>query len=275
MDGIHDLGGRQGFGPVRHMPDAPAFHAAWEKRINALYGLAVRRGVFNMDEYRHAIERMEPRHYLSASYYERTLTSLATLCVEKGIVTREELERRAEGAFPLALPAAAGRTNVATRPRLAVGDRVRVRDDHVPGHVRMPAYIRGKRGVVVGVSPAYPFPGRACAWRGGGGRADLRRALRQHGALAGCGGAGDGACGGVRELSGARRLKARAGVLRAAGAYHASTMSDRTRPPFRADHVGSFLRPKHLLEAREQKAKGEITRRAAARGRGPTRSPRS
>ena len=158
MDGIHDLGGRQGFGPVRHAPDAPAFHAAWEKRINALYGLAVRRGVFNMDEYRHAIERMEPRHYLSASYYERTLTSLATLCVEKGVVTREELERRAEGAFPLALPAAAGRTNVVTRPRLAVGDRVRVRDDHVPGHVRMPAYIRGKRGVVVGVSPAYPFP---------------------------------------------------------------------------------------------------------------------
>ena len=158
MDGIHDLGGRQGFGPVRHVPDAPAFHAAWEKRINALYGLAVRRGVFNMDEYRHAIERMEPRHYLSASYYERSLTSLATLCVEKGVLTREELERRAEGAFPLALPAASGRANVATRPRLAVGDRVRVRDDHVPGHVRMPAYIRGKRGTVVGISPAYPFP---------------------------------------------------------------------------------------------------------------------
>ena len=158
MDGIHDLGGRQGFGPVRYVPDAPAFHADWEKRINALYGLAVRRGVFNMDEYRHAIERMEPRHYLSAGYYERTLTSLATLLVEKGVVTREELERRAEGSFPLALPAAAGRSNAATRPRLAVGDGVRVRMDHVPGHVRMPAYIRGKRGVVVGVSPAYPFP---------------------------------------------------------------------------------------------------------------------
>ena len=158
MDGIHDLGGRQGFGPVRHVPDAPAFHAPWEKRVNALYGLAVRLGIFNMDEYRHAIERMEPRHYLSASYYERTLTSLATLCVEKGIVSREDLERRAGGTFPLALPAAPGRSNVAARPRLAIGDRVRVRPDHVPGHVRMPAYIRGKRGVVVGVSPVYPFP---------------------------------------------------------------------------------------------------------------------
>ena len=158
MDGIHDLGGRQGFGPVRHVPDAPAFHAAWEKRMNALYGLAVRRGVFNMDEYRHAIERMEPRHYLSASYYERTLTSLATLCVEKGIVTRAELEELAGGAFPLALPSAPGRSNATSGRALAIGDRVRVRSDHVPGHVRMPAYIRGKRGVVVGVSPAYPFP---------------------------------------------------------------------------------------------------------------------
>lgn len=158
MDGIHDLGGKQGFGPVRHSPTAQVFHAAWEKRVNALYGLAVRRGVFNMDEYRHAIERMEPRHYMAAGYYERTLTSLATLCVEKGVVTLEELERRAGGAFPLALPSAAGRPNAPDREVFAPGDRVKVRSDLVPGHARMPAYIRGKQGVVVGVSPAYPFP---------------------------------------------------------------------------------------------------------------------
>jgi len=158
MDGIHDLGGRQGFGKVRYVRDAKAFHAPWEVRANALYAFAVRLGIFNMDEYRHAIERMEPRHYLSASYYERSLTSLATLCVEKGIVTREELERRAQGAFPLALPSAPGRSNVASRERFQPGDRVRVRPDHVPGHVRMPGYIRGKAGVVVSESPLYPFP---------------------------------------------------------------------------------------------------------------------
>src|SRR5215218_9089674 len=129
MDGVHDLGGRQGFGRVRYTLDAPAFHATWEVRANALYGHAVRRGLFNMDEYRHAIERMEPRHYLSAGYYERTLTSLASLLVEKGVVTRAELERRAGGAFPRALPSAAGRGNVASRQRHAIGDRVRVRDD--------------------------------------------------------------------------------------------------------------------------------------------------
>src|SRR5437764_437053 len=154
MDGMHDLGGKQGFGTVRYTRDAPAFHASWEVRANSLYALAVRLGIFNMDEYRHAIERMEPRHYLTASYYERSLTSLATLCVEKGIVTRAELERRAQGFFPLAAPSAPGRTNASNRESFKPGDRVRVKQDYVPGHVRMPGYIRGKSGVVVSESPA-------------------------------------------------------------------------------------------------------------------------
>ena len=158
MDGIHDLGGKQGFGAVRYSPQATAFHAPWEVRVNALYALAVKLGIFNMDEYRHAIERMEPRHYLAAGYYERTLTSLATLCVEKGLLTPEELEHRAGGLFPLAAPGAAGRTNLKDRERFLPGDPVRVRGEHVPGHVRLPGYIRGKSGVVVSESPVYPFP---------------------------------------------------------------------------------------------------------------------
>lgn len=158
MDGVHDLGGRQGFGPIRFAPDAPFFHADWEKRVNALYGLGVRKGLYNMDEYRHAIERMDPRHYLSASYYERSLTSVASILVEKGLVTEAQLESLAEGAFPLARPSAPGRTNFSDGQRLKVGDRVRVKDDHFAGHVRMPGYIRGKPGVVVGETPAYPFP---------------------------------------------------------------------------------------------------------------------
>lgn len=38
-----------------------------------------------------------------------------------------------------------------------------------------------------------------------------------------------------------------------------AVMTERTKPPFRADHVGSFLRPAYLLQAREKKAKGEIS----------------
>jgi nitrile hydratase subunit beta len=158
MDGIHDLGGKQGFGRVRHTSHAPAFHADWEKRVNAMYGLAVKHGVFNMDEYRHAIERMEPRHYMAAGYYERTLTSLATLCVEKGLTTHAALEQLAGGAFPLAAPSAPGRSNAADRQTFKIGDTVQVRPTLVPGHHRLPVYIRGKTGTVVGQSPAYPFP---------------------------------------------------------------------------------------------------------------------
>ena len=158
MDGIHDTGGRQGFGPIRFTQAATAFHDHWEVEANSLYVLAVRLRIFNMDEYRHAIERMEPRHYLSASYYERSLTSLATLLVEKGIVTQAELERRALGSFPLARPSVPGRSNAVEGERFQPGDRVRVKAEHVAGHVRMPGYIRGKTGCVVSESPAYPFP---------------------------------------------------------------------------------------------------------------------
>ncbi|MFZ3322281.1 MAG: SH3-like domain-containing protein [Usitatibacter sp.] len=155
---MHDLGGRQGFGPVRHSREAQVFHDEWERRANALLALAVKSGFLNMDEYRHAIERMEPRHYLSAGYYERSLTGLLTLLVEKGVIPRDELERVAGGTIPLSRSSAPGRANAATRERFAKGDRVRVKEDFIPGHIRMPAYIRGKTGVVVAESPAYPFP---------------------------------------------------------------------------------------------------------------------
>jgi len=155
---MHDQGGKQGFGRVRHSPKAEVFHADWEKRSNALLAFAVKQGWLNMDEYRHAIERMEPRHHLAASYYERQFTGLITLLVEKGVVSREELERLAGGTIPVSLPSAPGRANAPGRERFKPGDKVRVRTDHVPGHVRMPGYIRGKTGTVVGVSPAYPFP---------------------------------------------------------------------------------------------------------------------
>ncbi|MGG5823285.1 SH3-like domain-containing protein [Falsiroseomonas sp. HW251] len=158
MDGVHDLGGRQGFGPVGFTPDAAARHAAWEARANVLYGMAVRLGIINMDEYRHAIERMDPRHYLGASYYERSLTGVATLLVEKGVVTRAELEALAGGGFPLSHPGTGGRSNASDRRRFQRGERVRVKDDFVPGHVRMPGYIRGKTGVIVGEGPPTPFP---------------------------------------------------------------------------------------------------------------------
>ncbi len=158
MDGVHDLGGRQGFGPVRSKGHCEPFHGEADIRIAAMWVRLVRQGIYNMDEYRHAIERMEPRHYMSASYYERTFTAVASLCVERGVFTAEELSAAAGFPISLSLPSQPGRVGPIDLPVIEVGDRVRVKDEFVPGHIRMPGYIRGKTGVVVGVSPAYPYP---------------------------------------------------------------------------------------------------------------------
>ncbi len=170
MDGLHDLGGRQGFGPVVRQGHTEPFHNEAEIRIAAMWVRLVRHGVYNMDEYRHAIERMEPRHYMTASYYERTFTAVASLCVERGVFSAGELSAAAGFEVPLSRPSREGRIADAQLPEIQVGDRVRVKDNFVPGHIRMPGYIRGKEGVVVGISPAYPYPdahghGLQSAWQ--------------------------------------------------------------------------------------------------------------
>ncbi|HEY8342327.1 MAG TPA: hypothetical protein VIK75_04850 [Calditerricola sp.] len=67
MNGVHDLGGMHGFGPVMVEPEEPVFHAEWEKRAFGLLFATMARGMFNLDQFRHAIERMDPVHYLSSS----------------------------------------------------------------------------------------------------------------------------------------------------------------------------------------------------------------
>ena len=108
-----------------------------------------------------AIEGMEPRHYLSASYYGRSLTGFATVCIEKVSYPREDFERLAEGSFPLPLRSAEGRHNAAVRESFKIGDKVRIMNEFVSGHVRMPGYIRRKIGIVVTASRPYPFPDAA------------------------------------------------------------------------------------------------------------------
>ena len=167
MNGVHDMGGMHGFGSVAAEvePDEPVFHEPWESlafAMNAL-GIAVLE-TYNADEYRHAVERMDPVHYLAATYYERVLTGVATLLVEKGVVARDDLEARAGGGFPLSLPVAERPTadlGPQPRPRFRLGDAVAVRDIHPAGHTRVPRYVRGKRGVVVHVAPPFSFPDAA------------------------------------------------------------------------------------------------------------------
>jgi nitrile hydratase accessory protein len=88
---INDVGGMEGFGPVDPSRDDPPFHADWEAQVFALNGALLRRGVYTLDEFRDAIERMPPTAYLEASYYERWLAAIRTLLVEKGVLDRREV----------------------------------------------------------------------------------------------------------------------------------------------------------------------------------------
>ena len=97
MNGAHDLGGMDGFGAVEAEPNEPVFHAEWERRVFAMTVAMGFYGAWNIDMSRHARERADPAEYLRSSYYEKWLSGLETLLVEKGLVTAEELAaRRAE-----------------------------------------------------------------------------------------------------------------------------------------------------------------------------------
>jgi nitrile hydratase beta subunit len=168
MDGVHDLGGMHGFGAVEREKDEPVFHAPWEGAVVAMMRAGGARGVYNIDEFRHAIERMEPARYLSATYYEKWLDGITRLFVEKGVVSEDEVDARREffRAQPDA-PAAAPITHALSErvplhlnwvqdamrdngspARFARGDRVITRAIHPRGHTRLPRYARGKRGVI-------------------------------------------------------------------------------------------------------------------------------
>lgn len=164
MDGIYDYGGVVGFGEVPMEENEPVFHEDWEALTYCwvFLGNTLPNG-FNADEYRHAVERIEPKYYMSFSYYDRVLTAAASLFVEKGFVTREELEEKADGHFPLALPVSktAGESIPPVSTPFSVGDKVRVRELNATGHTRAPKYVRGKSGVILHVTPPFSLPDAA------------------------------------------------------------------------------------------------------------------
>jgi nitrile hydratase len=179
MDGVHDLGGMHGFGPVELEADEPAFHAPWEPAVIAMMRAGGARGVYNIDEFRHGIERMVPGEYLRVTYFEKWLDGITRLFVEKGVVSEGDL--RARIAFFAERPDAAATAAVAAAPpveigpfkatwsqdvvrepaappRYAVGDAVLTRNFHPSGHTRLPRYARGKRGVVARFHGVHVFP---------------------------------------------------------------------------------------------------------------------
>jgi len=167
VNGIHDMGGMHGFGPIEPRQHEETFHADWEKRVPGLVTGATRSGAMNIDSFRHGIERMAPAEYLLASYYERHLFTAELNLVEKGVLTPREIEARiellrrnpraaqrredrqdAERVLAARLSSEAPPMADASRARYQPGDPVVTRTVHPHGHTRLPRYARGKRGVI-------------------------------------------------------------------------------------------------------------------------------
>ena len=94
MHGIHDLGGMHGLGPINPEKDEPVFHEDWEKRAFALFAGTFVFGGYTVDEFRHEIEKMDPAHYLEATYYEHWLAAFEGLLINHGHITLKELDDR-------------------------------------------------------------------------------------------------------------------------------------------------------------------------------------
>jgi nitrile hydratase len=92
MARINDVGGLEGFGPIDTTESSEPFHADWEARVYALEFALLGRGLYTVDEFRDAIERLPPPRYMRASYYEKWLAAIETLLVERGIIDAAALE---------------------------------------------------------------------------------------------------------------------------------------------------------------------------------------
>ena len=147
MDGIHDLGGRQGFGGSFEERDEEPFHEDWEKRVFALSAVLFGHRCFNTDEFRHAIERLDPLAYLSDGYWGRWLGAFELLVGDAG---GEPAPGRV--ADPTA------KREVVGEPRFAVGDAVVTRNLHRAGHTRLPGYARARRGTIALVQGGWVLP---------------------------------------------------------------------------------------------------------------------
>ena len=173
MDGIHDMGGTQGWGSVGIDPDEPVFQEPWEAKAFAFGALSARLSGTNLDTMRHAIDRQQPYDYLVDGYYGRWLGAVETMLVDSGVLAPGAVEARArrlrgedvdEPPEPVLnkpdyQPTAAGSLRtIDVEPAYSVGQQVRARSTGPAGHTRLPRYVRGRVGTVTAVQPSQVLP---------------------------------------------------------------------------------------------------------------------
>ena len=162
MDGPHDLGGREGFGPVAVDDFERNFATDWEARMWGLNGAMSQPDDWTLDWWRHVRELIAPSDYLTRPYFDQWMQIYAALMVDSGLATYGELASgRSDGAKPDLGPTmraedvveASQKTArydrpIERAPAFAVGDGVMTRGHGQSGHTRLPRYAMGRPGVI-------------------------------------------------------------------------------------------------------------------------------
>lgn len=175
MNGIHDMGGMQCFGPIAvEPPDSPPFHSEWERRMFALNFALGGLGLWTLDMARAEMEATPPDQYmLGDDYFRRWALRLERFALKFDLVKEDEfaagrsLRPPREGLKPALAAdivpelAAKGKSTARALSQAALfkmGDFVRARDLNPEHHTRQPRYIRGRTGKIVGVYGGHVFP---------------------------------------------------------------------------------------------------------------------
>lgn len=174
MDGVHDMGGMDGFGKVERESDEPVFQASWEGRVLAMQRAMGYAGAWNTDMSRFAQERLPPAVYLGVSYYQRWALAMEANVVARGLAGADEIAAgcalRPGTTLPrkltpevaaLGAPRGSFARDTNRPARFKLGDRVRARNLHPQTHTRLPRYARGHVGEVVRIHGCHVFPDAA------------------------------------------------------------------------------------------------------------------
>jgi len=174
MDGIHDLGGKQGYGPVDVDADETPFHHDWEAREWGLAQSARTPGI-TIDWWRHCRELISPEDYLGRPYFDAWAQTDFATYIEAGWMTVDDIGRfdaRGVGAEDDPPPALTLQqvlqedhshahrfdAEVDAEPLFAIGQQVITASHGHAGHTRLPQYVRGRRGTIQACNGAHVLP---------------------------------------------------------------------------------------------------------------------
>jgi nitrile hydratase len=179
MDGVHDMGGMDGFGKVEVEQNEPPFHAPWEGRVLAMQRAMGYAGAWHIDHSRFAQEKLPPLSYLGSSYYQRWMLAMESNVTERGYATPEELKaghaktagkNLSRKLTPDVVEAGLSRSSFYRQQqgpqKFKPGDRVRTANIHPATHTRLPRYARDKVGVVEMCHGCHMYPDSVATDRG-------------------------------------------------------------------------------------------------------------